>query len=466
MDNMTTLADDPLEGAGLAGFAEQLRTRKITARQATEAYLRRIAVLNPKLDAYVYVAEREALTAADGVDALLAAGTDLGPLMGVPVAVKDLFAVTGMPTRMGSNLDLSDCVGDEGGFVRLLKQAGCVVLGKARTIEFAAGAQNLIHPTPWNPWDVTTQRTPGGSSHGSAVAVAAGLCGIAVGSDTGGSVRVPAALCGVVGLKTSYGIWPLDGVFPLCPSMDTVGLLTASAKDASFAYAALTTSVPILASSLDGIRLGIPDARCIEAMDAEVEACYQSALDCLERDGAKLVPVDWPTPDEQTEIRTIFSGLVPTDLLATLGRERIQRHRSEIDPVALDRLDGAGTLSATDYSYLQRRQKELTLLAAKRMIGIDAVVTPTSPITPRPVAELGDVAAATAFNAKCLGNTRSGNVYNLCGVTVPIHDAESNLPVGMQVLGTAGKEERVLSIAQSIEDSVSPSRRCNLDSFA
>ena len=462
---MTTLVADPLKEAGLAGFAQQLRTGTMTARQATEAYLQRIAVLNPKLDAYLYVAEREALTAAEGIDRLLAAGTDLGPLMGVPIAIKDLFAVTGMPARAGSNLDLADCIGVEGGFVRLLKQAGCVILGKVRTVEFAAGAQNMIHPTPWNPCDPNTKRTPGGSSHGSAVAVAAGLCGFAVGSDTGGSVRVPAALCGIVGLKTTYATWPLDGIFPLCPAMDTVGLLTASAADASFAYAALTGTDRILDAGLHGVRLGIPQPNCIEDMDAEVAADYQLALERLEAGGAVLVPITWPTPDEQAEIKAIFAGLVPSDLLATLGRERVQTQRAVIDPVAVNRLDGAMALSAMEYSYLQRRQKQLARLAAERIAGIDAVVTPTSPITPRPVAALDDVTAASAFTAKCLGNTRSGNVYDLCAVTVPIHSAESNLPVGLQIACEAKQERRMLSLAQSIERIVSPPSRGDMMVF-
>ncbi|MCA1769688.1 MAG: amidase, partial [Halomonas sp.] len=236
---MTTLPADPLQ-SGLVDFARRLRLGQVSAREVTETYLARIDALNPKLEAYSHVARDQSLKTAEAVDLMLSVGIDLGPLMGIPVAVKDLFAVSGMPTRSGSNLDLSDCIGSEGSFIQSLRKAGCVIIGKTRTIEFAAGAQNLIHPTPWNPCDMDLHRTPGGSSHGSAVAVAAGLCGFAIGSDTGGSVRQPAALCGVVGLKTTHGIWPLDGIFPLCPPLDTVGLLTGTVSDASAAYSALT----------------------------------------------------------------------------------------------------------------------------------------------------------------------------------------------------------------------------------
>src|SRR5262249_24931221 len=158
-----------------------------------------------------------------------------------PIAVKDVFAVAGMPTSAGSRLDVADLVGSEGTFVKRLKQAGCVILGKTKTVELAYGAAgiNTIRGTPWNPWHPTVHRVPGGASSGSAVAVAAGLCAFATGTDTGGSVRLPAAFCGVFVLKTTAGLWPCDGVLPLSPALDSIGLLTRSAADASFAFAAL-----------------------------------------------------------------------------------------------------------------------------------------------------------------------------------------------------------------------------------
>ena len=202
---MKTLPPDPIQQMGIVQFGIRLRRGEISSEAVTLQYLERITALNSKLAAYVHVATESAVEAARGIDRLIKGGTDLGPLMGVPIAIKDIFTVEGMPTKAGSKLDISDLVAAEGSFIKSLKRQGCVILGKTRTIEFAAGAQNVKHPTPWNPWDPDTHRTPGGSSSGSAVALSAGLCAFAVGSDTGGSVRLPAALCGLFGLKPSVG---------------------------------------------------------------------------------------------------------------------------------------------------------------------------------------------------------------------------------------------------------------------
>jgi len=451
---MTTLPTDPLQN-GLMDFARRLRLGHISARQATEVYLSRIATLNPKLDAYSYVATDQALETADALDRLLSSGTDLGPLMGVPVAVKDLFAVSGMPVGAGSNLDLTDCIGSEGKFIHSLKQAGCVILGKTRTTEFAAGAQNLIHPTPWNPCDSVTHRTPGGSSNGSAVAVAARLCGFAIGSDTGGSVRQPAALCGVVGLKTSHGIWPTNGVFPLCPPMDTVGLLAANVHDVSVAYAVLKDGTMASASGLSGVRLGVPGPGCMEAMDADVAERYEFSLQHLEAAGVTLVPISWPTEEEQQDIKAIFAGMVPAELLATLGREWFQKHRHEIDPVAVRRLEAAWDLPVLEYIRLTRLQGRLAALVHDRMQGLDGIVGPTTPLTARPISELSDVSTASAFVARSLSYTRAANVYDMCAITIPISDAARGLPVGLQIMCRAKEETRLLSLANAISHVIS-----------
>ena len=210
---MTPLPPDPIESGGIAGYSRRLRSGEITAEAATAAYLARIGALDARLGAYEYVAAEATMATARALDALLAAGTDLGPLMGVPVAIKDIIAVDGMPTHAGSNLDIADLIGPEGSFVGSLRRAGCVILGKTRTVEFALGATGIStsRGTPWNPWDASVRRITGGSSSGSGVATAAGLCAFSIGSDTGGSVRLPATFCGIFGLKTTVGLWPTDG---------------------------------------------------------------------------------------------------------------------------------------------------------------------------------------------------------------------------------------------------------------
>ena len=189
--------------------------------------------------------------------------------MGVPVAIKDIYAVDDMPTTNGSLYDASEITGSEGRYVTALKKAGCIILGKTKTVEFALGATGVNEAlgTPWNPWDLSTHRIPGGSSSGSGVATAAGLCGFAMGSDTGGSVRIPACLNGIFGHKTSVGLLPTDGVFPLSPTLDTLGPLTKNAADAAILHAIMTGCDIPSAAPLKGMRLGKPTSFFFEEID-------------------------------------------------------------------------------------------------------------------------------------------------------------------------------------------------------
>ncbi|MFD2437651.1 amidase [Modicisalibacter luteus] len=254
-----TMPQDPVAALGINGFAAALRGGEITSEAAVNAYLARIDVLDPLLQAYECVDAERALATARAMDSLLACGIDLGPLMGLPVSVKDLFVIDGFTPHAGSNLPIQERLGtEEGRFIRALKETGCVILGTTRMVEFALGitGHSVSRGTPWNPWDDQHHRLPGGSSSGAAVALSAGLCALSVGSDTGGSVRVPAAMCGLFGLKTTAGLWPNDGAFPLEPNTDTIGLLTRSAQDAAIAFESLHARLN--AASVSGCPPWIP----------------------------------------------------------------------------------------------------------------------------------------------------------------------------------------------------------------
>lgn len=441
---MAQLPLDPLPVGGIAEYAARLRQGSISAEQATRDYLKRIKPLDHKLQSFVYVTGEEAIQAARAIDGLLKAGHDLGPLMGVPVAVKDLISVDGMPTKAGSELDLSDILEPEGSFVKALKKAGCIILGKTRTIEFAAGAHNISKPTPWNPCDLVTHRTPGGSSNGSAVAMAAGLCALAVGSDTGGSVRLPAAMCSVFGLKTSIGLWPLDGVFPLCPEMDTLGLLTRSAEDAALAFCALNGCPMPEEADLKGLRLGVPQNHVFDDLDAEVALAVERAMKQLENAGVLFKTIRL---EEASEAKDIFAQLVPADLIATLGRERIQSGGRLMDPVAFDRISHALDLPADGYASYVQRLKRLAQIGASKMQGLDGWIHPTSPSLPIPVSDCQTVPKAMEFAGRSLHNTRLANIYDLCASSIPLSHLAGGKSVGLQLSCAHGQDARLLSIS-------------------
>lgn len=462
---MAELTPDPIGADGIAGFAERLRKGDITAEAATAAYLARIEALDPRLGAFQHVAREQALACARGIDALLKAGVDLGPLMGVPVAIKDLFAVDGMPTTAGSKVDVSDLIGAEGPFVRSLKRAGCVILGKTKTVEFALGITGISKPrgTPRNPWDSQAHRLPGGSSSGSAVAVAAGLCGFAIGSDTGGSVRMPAALCGVFGLKTTAGLLPTDGAFPLSRELDTVGALTRSAADAAIVLEVLTGRRAQDPAPLRGLRLGRPDAYFYRGLEPAVEGCLNVALETLEEAGVEIVPVDVPEAPEREQY---FPTVLPACLIAVLGRERFLAGRDQMDPVVAARGDSGLTALGADVIRLESRRREACrIVDAERFRGLHGWITPTATILSPDMAEFDDVERGMRLTLGMTQNTQPGNYLGLCGITTPIHGLGAPLPVGLQVFCPAGRDARAVSIGRAIENLIGPAPKPDFAGF-
>ncbi len=444
---MSALPRDPLAGIGIAEYGERLRNGAITAAAATAAYLQRIARLDGKLQAFVHVAGEQALEQARAIDRLLAAGTDLGPLMGVPVAVKDLFSIRGMPpSRCGSRVDIGDLVEDEGEFVRRLKRAGCIIVGKTRMTEFAFGLVNMTHPTPWNPCDPDTHRLPGGSSSGSAVAMAAGLCAFSIGSDTGGSVRQPAALCGVFGHKLTAGTWPTDGVFPLSTTLDSIGYFSRTARDAALIFSALSGGPLAAPRPVRGLRLGKPVNHYFDDLGSDVAGAMQFALERLEESGVEIVPIEVP---EAAEVASVFLPIVGVELVATLGAERFRQARELLDPVVWSR--GAPLLDypAAEYVIRRRRHEALCRIAAGRMQGLDAWITPTTPDVPLPAAGLDTLEKTAAWIARGLHCTRPGNLFGQCGVSIPIPGTA--LPIGVQLMGAPGEDAALLAIAQGVE---------------
>jgi aspartyl-tRNA(Asn)/glutamyl-tRNA(Gln) amidotransferase subunit A len=433
---------------GLAQLSQALRAGILTSQALTQAVLSRVAQMEPRLSAFTHLDAERALRHAQAIDQLRASGIDLGPLMGLPIAVKDLFTIDGMPTMAGSRLNIQDLVPAQGSFVAALNRAGCVVLGKTRTSEFAMGGYNPSHPLPWNPCDAEVRRMTGGSSHGSAVAMAAALAAFTVGSDTGGSVRWPAALCGVVGYKSSGTHWPCDGVFPMSPHMDSLGIFTQSALDAAWVEAALAQRAPLPPPPVQGLTLGLPKHHFHEQCDAEVLSCFHAALDRLQRAGAQVVEIDVP---EVAEIDEVFRCLVPADVLATLGRERVMAHWDLLDPVAAQRLQAGLHVMADAYAGMVSRRRSVEAAVQARSAGIDAWITPTVPMLPGPVADYTTVDDIAAWNRRATRNTRPANLFNRCGISLPIQHLGAHLPVGLQLCAPAGDDAGLLACAVSVQ---------------
>ena len=460
-----TLPPDPLEPGGVAAFGRRLRSGEITAEAVAKGYLARMDVLEPRLGAFEHVAAEYALSAARAMDSLLGAGTDLGPLMGVPVAFKDIIAVDGMPAGAGSNLPVPDLMGSEGRFVKRLRALGCVFMGKTKTVEFARGASgiNTVRGTPWNPWDARVHRVPGGSSSGSAVAVAAGLCGFAMGSDTGGSVRTPAAFCGVFGQKTTKGRWPSEGMVPAAPSFDTFGPITRSAADAALVFAAIDGSIPLAKRPLRGLRLGRPTSHYFDGMDGQVETCMTAALAALEDAGAELVPVD--VADMVAARVPILQEFVTPEFVSVFGRERFLAEMDRMDPLTVARSLPALEIAADACMRTIWRQRELSRLYAGRLREVDAWVTPTVPVVPPAVPEGGKLDDILALEANLGLNTHCISFFGLSATTQPIHQLGSDLPVGLQVVCAGGDDGKALAIAGAIEDLLGAPAKPDLTPF-
>ena len=396
----TQLPADPLATRSFAQYAADLRSGSISALSVVEAYLERIRQLNPKIDAVSVLDDGRALAAAKGIDCLLQAGQDPGPLAGLPILVKDLYQVNGLTITAGSRLDVREIApGDEGPIIASLRQAGCIILGKTRTTEFAMGGFNLTHPLPWNPCDLKTKRMTGGSSHGSAAGMAAGLCAFSLGSDTGGSVRQPAAFAGTVGFKASPEYWPSHHIFDHC--------------------------------------------------DAESKKTFEQALVRLRAAGVRVEAIEIP---EVAEMDAVFGGMVPTDVLAFVGRERFLAAEKILDPVVWARTQAAFDLKATDYIAIQRKFKDICQQVNKRLAGFDGWICPTIPQVAPPVEGYDSLEKIAEWNRINTANTRPGNLFGQCGISLPMRGVSTGLPLGFQIMAAPMTDDRLLRIAITVEE--------------
>ena len=386
---------------------------------------------------------------ADAADARAASGISLGPLDGAIVTIKDLFDVAGEITRAGSKV-----LAEEGRpaaadavVVRRLRAAGAIIVAKTNMSEFAFTAigANPHFGTPGNPAD--RSRVPGGSSSGAAVAVADGMCDIAIGSDTGGSVRMPAALCGIVGFKPSRQRVPTAGAFPLSYSLDSIGPLARSVADCAKADAILAGDdfSPLAPAALAGLRVGIAEGRPLESLDDIVAAAFAVAIDRLDGAGARLTRETVSLLDGMAEVDA-KGGIVAAEACA-VHRERIARRGGDIDPNVRARIEGGCAINAADYIDMVRERSRLVRAMEAALESLDVLVMPTIPIVAPTMAEVAEQKAFAARNAVVRRNTLIGNFFDLCAVSLPL---SAPLPVGLMLLARNGDDRKLLRIAAAI----------------
>ena len=448
--------------ASAAEIARQVSTGDVSAREVAETFIARIAALDRSINCFITVLADQALEQAARLDAARRAGTPPGPLAGVPVAIKDLIDVAGAPTTGGGHPRFSHRPREDAPLVARIRAAGGIVVGKTNLHEFAYGVTNVNrhHGATRNPWAL--ERIPGGSSGGSAAAVAAGLCVAAVGTDTGGSVRIPAALCGVVGLKPTLGAVPLQGVFPLAWSFDHAGPITRNVADAALLFRVMAGHPHAGAVSDDqgaraaadggalaGIRVGVPRPFFWEELADEVRKPAEQALDVLRSLGASVRDVEIPWAAHAGAASTLILAVEAMTVHAAGLRDHPEAFGDEVR-VRLDRgcfVSGVALLRA------QRAHAFLTRTFEAAFEAVDVLVMPTTLASAATIAD-AERAAAGETASMSLSLTRLTNPFNVSGqpaISVPCGLTAGRLPVGLQIVGRRGDETRILQVASAYE---------------
>ncbi|MCC7265074.1 MAG: amidase [Candidatus Latescibacteria bacterium] len=458
--------DRTLAFATLHQLAALIQKRAISPVELTTYYLERIAAYDQRLNSYLCVLAERALAAARAAETAIAGGHYLGPLHGIPLAIKDLIDLAGHATTGGSLLFKNRIAQEDATVARRLAQAGALFLGKTQMVEFAFGGVGINHHygTPWNPWDPRVHRIPGGSSSGSGVGVAADLAPAALGSDTGGSVRIPSSFCGLVGLKPTFGRISNNGVLPLDSSLDCIGPLTRSVRDAALLFQVLagpdpadpdTWSQPCedvledLDGEVDGMRLCLPREYFWKDVDPEVEAAVKQAAHVFADLGVRVDEVSLKELDELAQLRSRGTPIAVEAY--SRFREDLEQRLDQFDPIVSARMLDGRRMSAPDYFEIQRGYAQLRRRTHRALQQVDALLTPTTPFAALPAAEVDREDTYTRVNGLCLRNTGAANLLGLCALSLPCGFTRSGLPIGLQLIGRAWTEGRLLRLAHTYE---------------
>jgi aspartyl-tRNA(Asn)/glutamyl-tRNA(Gln) amidotransferase subunit A len=457
------MATNELCFLSIAQLAEQIQKKAVSPVEVTQAYLDRIATIDPKLNSYLTITAERALQEARTAEAEIRANAYRGPLHGIPLAHKDIVDTKGIKTTCASKV-LKDNVPDyDAAVIERLQAAGSVLLGKLNMNEFATMLPSQYFGRVNNPWNLA--HTPGGSSSGSGVAVAAGLCAGSLGTDTGGSIRIPAAFCGIVGLKATHGRVSLFGVTPLAWSLDHIGPMTRTVKDAALMLQVVAgydardlisseTSVSNytakLTGDIKGLRLGVPKQFFPEYTDPDVKAAFDAAVKVLAGLGARIEEVKLPSLDDvwSTIAQVILNGE------ANAWHEPYLKAQAEdYGPGVRKFLERGKPTLATDYVRAQRAKTQLCRDMDTAFAHIHALLTPGE-LVPPPAHEARTATIAgreVSLMAALISATCPFNITGQPALTVPCGFTSSGLPIALQIVGKAFDEATVLQVGHAYE---------------
>lgn len=441
--------------------SQQIRAGQVSPLELTQQCLARIEKLNPSLNAFITVTAESALAEARQAEDEIQRGQWRGPLHGIPVALKDIIDTAGVLTTCGSKLFAHRIPSQDAKVVRRLKQSGAVFLGKQNLHEFAYGGSSMVsHFGPsHNPWN--SAHITGGSSGGSAVAVAAGMCYAAIGTDTSGSVREPAALCGVVGLKPTYNLISAEGVFPLSASYDHIGPIAQTVLDAAVVLQATADSeatsskndphslenfLSAIRGRLPALRIGVARAFFYEGLDPEIASAIEEALRVLQEiTKLSLQEITLEIPTDRT--------LQAAESYAAHAQSAAS-HPELYQPETLRRIlagkDTAAAAIAQGRSELAQQRRGIASVFESK--NVDLLVTPTVPIPAPTIAELEqNPEQLRPCEILLLRNTRPFNVWGVPAISIPCGFTKNGLPIGLQIAGPRGGELQVLQLAHAFE---------------
>ena len=434
-------------------LSAEIGAGRLSPVDVVDASLARISAHDQKLHAYVEVYADEARLAAEAADKAIRSGHRIGPWHGIPIALKDLIEIEGRVTTGGSQVWHDRRSAYTATIARRLIAAGMIVIGKTHTVEFAMGGwgTNQHRGTPWNPWDPAVARTPGGSSSGTGVAVAACMAPWGIGTDTGGSVRLPASWCGLSGLKTTIGRVSTYGILPLSPSLDTPGPMARSVEDAALLYQAIegpdpndprtlgrppAGSLPTMRRGVRGLKLARMPAVERDRVAAEVLAAYDSALDTLARLGAEIVTVDLPR--RFADYTRLTGRIIGAESYFLVG-DLVDDMTLPVDDAVRPRIASGRGVSAREYLGALREQAEAKQEFAAALGDADALLTPTTTTAAIPLDAVDQATTPAHF-------TRFVNALEICALAVPDGFTATGLPLSVQIVCRAYDEETALRV--------------------